>query len=411
MRFLRRPSAARFFIASTQSSVGNGLGYVALLLLAYEIFHSAWAVSAILIADFLPAMFLGPLMGAVVDRLPRRTCIVLADLIGCAAFAALAFASAFWVVIALALLAGVGAALSSTATMAGLPEVFEEDELPKATSLYGIVEEAGVVGGPLLGALLLASGGVATLMLVNAVSFAVSALLIVTVRFRPLATVAAEAPEAAAETSLLRETADGLRALRDMAGARSLILTSTLAVLFFGILNVAELLFAREELGASETTFAALVATMSVGMTVGAVVGAGRADGNRWRRQYLLGLAVMGIAMVCIAGAREIAVVAAALLFCGYGNGLAITHERLLLQHTVAPELHGRVFGIRRTLVAWAFCASYLGAGALAELIGPRGLIALAGGGMLLAFAIGCHGLRGAWVSNRALARGGVAVA
>src|ERR687893_99314 len=122
---------------------------------------------------------------------------------------------------------------------------------------------------------------------------------------------------------------------------------------------------------------------MSIGMTVGAMVGAGRADGDRWRRQYLLGLAVMGVAMLCIAGAREIAVVAAALLFCGYGNGLAITHERLLLQHTVAPELHGRVFGIRRTLIAWAFCASYLGAGAMAELIGPRGLIAVAGCGML----------------------------
>ena len=408
MRFLRRPSAARFFIASTQSSIGNGLGYVALLLLAYEIFHSAWAVSAILIADFLPAMFLGPLMGAVVDRLPRRTCIVVADLIGCAAFAALAFASAFWVVVALAMVAGVGAALSSTATMAGLPEVFDEDELPKATSLYGIVEEAGIVGGPLLGAVLLAGGGVSSLLLVNAVSFAVSALLIVTVRFRPLAK-----PAAAAEAgpSLLRDTVAGIRALRDMAGARSLILTSTLAVLFFGILNVAELLFAREELGASETTFSALVATMSVGMTVGAMVGAGRADGNRWRRQYLLGLAVMGIAMLCIAGAREIAVVAAALLFCGYGNGLAITHERLLLQHTIAPELHGRVFGIRRTLVAWAFCASYLGAGVLAELIGPRGLIALSGAGMLLAFAVGCYGLRGTWVRRRALARSGVAVA
>ena len=397
-RLLRRPPVARFFAAYAQSAIGNGVGYVALLLLAYETFHSAWAVSAILLADFLPSMLAGPLLGAVVDRLPRRTCIVVADLLGAAAFGALVFAESFPLVIALALLAGVSGALSSTALMAGLPEVVEDAELPAATSLYGVLEEAGVVAGPLLGALALA-GGTSLLLALNAVSFVVSAALITTVRFR------SAVPQASQEDapSLLRDTITGLRELRDLAGARALVLTSTVAVLFFGALNVAELLFAKEELGAGPATFSLLVAAMSIGMTAGALAAGRYAEGGAWRRHYLLGLALMGLAMLALAQAHELTLVIASLVVCGYGNGLAITNERLLLQHVVASHLHGRVFGIRRALVSWAFCGSYLGAGAVAGLIGARGLIAVGGVGMLIAFALGCRALRGGWVQRRAL--------
>ncbi len=49
-----------FFAAHAQSSLGTGAGYVALLVLAYERLESPWAISLVLLADFLPAMFLGP---------------------------------------------------------------------------------------------------------------------------------------------------------------------------------------------------------------------------------------------------------------------------------------------------------------------------------------------------------------
>src|SRR3712207_3159933 len=110
-RLLRRPGPARFFFAAGQSQIGNGAGYVALMLLAYDTFHSPWAVSAVLLADFMPGMLLGPFMGALVDRMPRRACLIVAELFGCAAFAGLVFAGSFELVVALAFVAGVGNAL------------------------------------------------------------------------------------------------------------------------------------------------------------------------------------------------------------------------------------------------------------------------------------------------------------
>ena len=71
--------ARRFFAAHAQSCLGSGLAYVALPLLAYDRFDTPWAVAAVLLPDLLPAIVLGPLLGALVDRIGWRTCAVVAD--------------------------------------------------------------------------------------------------------------------------------------------------------------------------------------------------------------------------------------------------------------------------------------------------------------------------------------------
>jgi MFS family permease len=403
-QMLGQASPRRFFIAWTQSAVGTGAGYVALLLLAYQTFHSPWAVAAILLAEHLPCMLLGPVLGAVVDRVPRRTAAIAADLIGCAAFLGLALAASFPVVLGQALLAGVGVALAQPAAMAGLPEVVEPEHLPAATSLHTGIEEAGVVIGPLVAALVLAGADPSALMLANGLSFGLSAVLLASVRFTPRAAATGETADSEPAVSLAGSTRTGLRALRGMPGVRTLVLTSTVAVFAYGMLNVAELLFARDELGVGDSGFSLLIGTMSVGMMVGALAGARSRDGRVWRREYLLGLALMGVTMLAVGGAHSVAFALPMLLLCGYGNGITIVHERLLLQHTVPSALHGRVFGIRRMLVSWSFCGSYLLGGAVAASAGPRMLLFIAGTGMLCAFAWGVLSLRGSWVSSRALA-------
>ncbi|MEA2408890.1 MAG: hypothetical protein QOE69_3009, partial [Thermoleophilaceae bacterium] len=42
-----------YYAVLAQSALGNGAAYVALLVVAYERFHSAWAISLILFADFV----------------------------------------------------------------------------------------------------------------------------------------------------------------------------------------------------------------------------------------------------------------------------------------------------------------------------------------------------------------------
>lgn len=388
--------ARRFFLAHTQSSLGTGAAYVALLVLAYQKFHSPWAVTVILLADFLPATLLGAVLGAAVDRFGRRRCAVVADVLRATVFLGLALVSSFGAVVALALLAGVGTALFKPAILAGLPSMVEEDGLPAATSLYGAINDLGHTAGPGLAAAILFLAGAPAVMIVNGVTFAISALVVGSIDFGTVVTSRA-GEERAGRSSLLAEAREGLGIALRLRSLRTLMLGSSIAVLAAGMVNVGELQLAKVTLDAGNLGFSALVAISSIGIVAGSLVAASGGSSNSLKRRYLLGLVGMAGGMVAAGLAPVFAVAAAAFAVTGTGNGVAAAHEQVLAQRTAPPDALGRVFGIHGTLISAAFGASFLLGGALASLAGPRVLFIAAGAGLLCAWIWSVYGLRNEW--------------
>ncbi len=76
-----------------------------------------------LIPDLLPAIVLGPLLGALVDRIGWRTCAVVADVMRCVAFVVILTAQSLPMMMVGALIAGLGTALFGPAALSGLPRL------------------------------------------------------------------------------------------------------------------------------------------------------------------------------------------------------------------------------------------------------------------------------------------------
>ncbi len=385
--------AAVFFAALTQSALGNGAGYVALLLIAYSRFESPWAISIVLLADLVPAMLLGPVFGAVADRFSRRACVVAADLLRAGAFTGIALVDSFEVTVALAVIAGTGTALFTPAALASLPSLVERRRLPAATSVYGAISDLGYTAGPALAGAMLLLGGAEAIMAVNGATFALSAVVLALLRFG-----AAPAQSGTpAGGSILRAAAEGFRSARALPGVPTILVASSLAFFFVGLFNVAELLFAREVLGTSEAGFSLLVAVFGVGFIAGSLAGAEGGVLPELKRRYLLGLALMGAGFLASGLAPSVAIAAGAFLTTGFGNGLVLVYERLLFQATVSDALAGRVFGIKDSLAAWAFGIAFLVAGGLIELTDVRAVIVCAGVGGLVAWVAAIVALRNVW--------------
>ena len=146
----------RFFLAHAQSSLGSGIAVVGLPLLAYDHYHTAWALTAVLLCELLPAVLLGPLLGALADRLPRRTSLVAADVLRLGAFGALALVPSLGLMIVCALVAGIGTALFNPSALASVSRLSSTQDRPAAMSLYSALDDLGLTLGPALaGALLL----------------------------------------------------------------------------------------------------------------------------------------------------------------------------------------------------------------------------------------------------------------
>ena len=384
------PRARAFFAAHAQSSLGTGAGYVALLVLAYERLESPWAISLVLLADFLPAMVLGPLFGAAADRWSRRWCAVVADVLRAAAFVSLAFFDGFAITVALALMAGVGTGLFRPAVLAGLPRLVRPVHLPAATSLYGALADLGFTLGPALAGLGLLLASAETVMLVNGISFALSAVVMTRI---PLG--GGDRREEA--RSLVGDARAGIDAVRRMRGIKTLIAGSSTVVLFAGLFNVGELLLADNELGAGDSGFALLVAIFGLGVLVGSLAGSGSAQPQVLKQRYLTGMALTAAGFLAAAGAPGIVLACAGFALAGLGNGLTLVHERLLMQLTVPDDLLGRVFGVRDTLDAWAWTLAFVGAGLMFATLDTRLVLAVAGAGVAAVTIASAWALRGAW--------------
>jgi MFS family permease len=374
---LRHERRARvFFAALAQSALGTGAAYVALLLVALDRFNSPWAIGLVLLADVVPAMLLGPLFGALADRWSRRACAVFADVLRAVAFLGLVIVDGFVGTFLLALLAGVGTGLFNPAALAALPSLVEERRLPAATSLFGAIADLGFTAGPAIAAAVLLVGGPETILAANAVTFALSALALAGLRFGEAPPVAErEGPR----PSLLRETREGVVATAGMPGLRLILVASGAALLFGAIFNVGQPLLARDELGASDAGFAVLVTAYGLGFIAGTLSGARGGQLRVLRRRYLTGAFLMAFGFAASGLAPTVATAVITFLAAGYGNGMLLIYERLLIQALVPDALAGRIFGIRDAITAWAFALGFLAGPLLLDLLGTRAMVTVAG--------------------------------
>jgi MFS family permease len=373
------PPARRFFLAYLQSSLGNGMGYVALVLIALERFHSPWAVALVLIADLVPLMALGPLLGGAADRLPRRACAVGADLLRAVAFVGIALVDSLTATLLLAALAGAGNGIFNPAALAGLPHLTGDKHAAAGTSLFSAISTLGKTLGPVVAAGVLLGGGVEIALAVNGVSFLASALLLASV----------DRGGAAPETSGDGEErpAPAAFSMRAIPGFARIAVGSSGAVLFAGMANVAEPGFITDDLHAAGAGFSIMVGLYGVGVAAGSLIGSRGGDAPRLWLRYFAGILGIGAGYAAAALAPVYALALPGFALAGLGNGLLIVHERLLVQTLVPERSQGRAFGTLDMVASWAF-AGALGLGAVAVgAAGGRSALLVAGLGTVAVWA------------------------
>ncbi len=396
LELLRTEARARaFFAALTQSALGTGAAYVALLLVAYDRVSTPWAISAVLIADLVAPMFLGPIFGAAADRWSRRTCMVVADVLRAVAFTAIAFADSFGAIVGFALLAGVGTALFTPASLAALPSLVAPRRLPAATSLYGAISDFGLAAGPAVAAVILLAGGPQAILLINGATFAISAGVLMVIHFgeAPVRSVDQDSARHAVR-ALLREAREGMGVVRHTAGLRTVLFGSALALFFGGLVNVAELPFITEDLDASDAVYSVAVGLAGLGIVAGSLTGSSGGGLHRLKVRFLFGVMVMGAGYALTGFAPTYGFVFATFALAGLGNGMMLVYERLIIQATVSDSLAGRVFGTKDALTAWAFAISFVVAGAAVSAVGPQAVLIASGAGVIAIGAATAVGLR-----------------
>jgi dTMP kinase len=129
----------RLWVALSLSSLGDWLSILALTTLASNLAHGTnaqnTAVGGVWIATLLPALLLGPIAGALADRLDRRMTMIVGDVVRGLLFLSIPlFPNLTWIFVA-KFLAGIASQFWNPAAAASVPNLVPRDKLERANQL------------------------------------------------------------------------------------------------------------------------------------------------------------------------------------------------------------------------------------------------------------------------------------
>jgi hypothetical protein len=268
----------------------------------------------------------GQLLSTFADRFGRVAVMIAADLARAALFAAMALPLPTAGLLTLAFLAGLCVPPFSSARGAALIDVVSPDRYGKVIALFGVANQAEIVAGYAIGGTVIALVGARSTLLLNALTFLVSALLVAAIRRSP-------ASDRHEESSLgIAGVRAGTRVWRrDPICRRALALF--VGVNMMMVLPEALVVPYTDELGAPSGVAGLLAATIAVGAMIAMSVSPDDDDPRELLRlaairALVLSLATSALFVLSITWLPSIAVLA--LLVSGAVDAIAVPTNQVV---------------------------------------------------------------------------------
>jgi MFS family permease len=387
---LRDRDFARLWLGESISLVGSQVTGLALPLTAILLLDATPSQMGLLIAvGFLPFLVFTLPAGVWVDRRRRRPILIGANIARALLLALIPAAAVFdllriELLYAVSLATGVCTVAAEVGLLAYVPSVVSRDALTPANARLQASASAAYVGGPGLAGILVSALSAPLAIVVDAASYLVAAISLVTIR-RP-----EPAPVQAARDArnLPGEVLEGLRATLGHPLLRAFAGEATSYNLLWQMVEAVILLYLSSTFHFSPATIGLLFGVGAVGALLGSVT-AGPIASRLGLGRTVVGAVVLScvapVLMPLAAGSEPVVfgTLAASLFLASAGVGIANVHVVSIRQAATPSHLLGRMNASYRTAVWGAVPIGALIGGLLGDLIGLRETIAVAVLGLL----------------------------
>lgn len=371
-----------FAVGQAISVTGVWMQKLAQAWLVLVVTDSSFMVGLTVALQQLPTLFLTATGGAMADRLPRRTLLIVSNALGMIPALALGTVAWLhiaqpWMVMTAAFVQGVIDALEKPTRMTLVNDIVSPELLTNAVVLNNIIQNVGKLVGPATAGIVIGVAGVATAFFANAVSFVpmvIGLLLIRPVYMKERVT---------RRESGLRDTLKYVARHREIATA--LVLTAVVGLFGYNFQVLIPVLFRNVFHGDATAAGLALTA-MGFGAVVGGVVLAGRIRAGAVG--LIVSSAAFGVGLVLLAVAPD--------LWSGYAvcfvvGAISVVFSAISgarLQLAAEPRMRGRIIGLYVMALAGTSPAGGPLTGAIAQVSSARVAYAICAGVILVAAVV-----------------------
>jgi MFS family permease len=382
-RFLRKERAfSRLLGASFVSGVGDQFNRVAVVSLIILSTGSTMAVAASLVLRIAMQLLFGPVGALIADRFPRKPILLACDF-GRAAIALVFLVTIdgrhMWLLYSAVALLEIFSALFTPARSATVPTIVSDDNITRANALDQSGSGLVMALGSLAGGVIVAGLGTTSAFLVNSISFAISGLLIASIRIPRL------------RRERLNRIGTRLRDVWPLV-RRSRQLTLVLVLfaswpLAGGALSVLIPAYASRTFHDGESIgIGALYGALGAGYLIGGLVAVRLAARIEPRAAWVgaLSFVTEGFFYALTAVAPGLIWACVCMMLATTAAGLGNAAETTIVMRSAPAEALGRIFGLTLTISSLSQITAMLVAGFVLTIWDPRPVGAAAGAVLVL---------------------------
>ena len=381
LELLKRNRDFRYlWLGQIVSQLGDWFNTIALFALLWRLTGSESAIGLLMVARFLPTVFMGSLAGVVADRFNRRTIMIVSDLLRALVVLGFLFVrrpEQVWMVYALTVAQLALSTFFEPAKTAAIPSVVPARDLIAANAITSVTWSAMLTLGAAIGGIATGWFGTDVSFVLDSLTYLLSAVLVARVSL-PKRAAPPKTPLTVGKALGITDTVDGARYVWHRPRVLALLLVKPAWGIGGGILTLlpvfGEKIFPVGGKGA--TGIGVLYAARGIGTAIGPFV-ARRLSGETNRRmQNTIGISFLigGLFYVAFGRATNFFLALALLALAHMGGSVLWVYSTVLLQSTVEDEFRGRVFATELALLTLALAASNYVTGELLDRFGysPR---------------------------------------
>jgi MFS family permease len=345
---------------------------VALAVTVLDAGGSATTLGLILAVRVLSGVLMSPIGGVWVDRLPRKTILIVSDGFRAIIGSIVVFIDpeniSMWILGAIVVLMGISDAFGGPASGAIMPSILPDHLLPAGNVVKGIAFKGSTIAGPGVAGIIVVSLGTHATYVATSIFFLVGAALLFRINEGPK--VASENPQ----TTFVEEIREGLRVVWYYKWIAAMILMASIQLMMvIGVENVLLPVITKRDFGTA-SVYATSAALFSAGGAISAVI----CIKSKVKNPGLVSVVVWGLfvlAPLVLAFPNSKSVIFIAYFIAGFSVGPWEAFWATQVQREVPAEYQGRVFAIDYMGSLGLMPLGMALAGPMVDLFGERELL------------------------------------
>lgn len=343
----------------TVSRLGSQVFMAGLLFWIKHATGSAALMGILSMVSSLPGVILMPVGGALADRYPRRSIIIIGDLIRGLALLALttlmflrpnAIAAIVVGLFVVSVINGIVGSFFGPALAATIPDIVPRSKVTAANSLGQLSLQGSLFIGQAIGGWLYQTVGAAVLFLLNGLSFLYSSASEVFV------TIPQTIPERKGDwreqfRAFGKDIAEGFHYVWAKPGLREMLVFSATLSFFTAPILVLMPFYVEDTLGATPAWYGFLLSGFAVGTMLGYVLAGILRVRARTRGALMIAISVLvPLGFIGLGLAQSTGAALALTVIGGLAGGYVTVNITTLIQATTPSEIRGRVVGLLAAL-------------------------------------------------------------